>query len=252
MVDAAGRLHEFPLPTPDSAPYDITTSPSGTVWFTEGRVNRIGEISDDGRIREIQLEKDRYPEYIASAVDGTIWFTEPNVEQVGRIDTEGRLSEFKFKGAIGPITTSPDGRVWFVLGVERAEYIAGFSPNHSIVRYKIPPPYSGGYGLIFGPDHSLWLTDPQGNRILKMAFGGAFTLYNLPSASSDPGRMASDGKRYLWFRQTNAIGRISTAGVVAEFPNKDISECVPCGLALGDRVVWSTIYDPSAVVRVGL
>src|SRR4051812_3910877 len=38
-------ITEFPLPTPNNAPYWITAGPDGNLWFTEQGANQIGMIN---------------------------------------------------------------------------------------------------------------------------------------------------------------------------------------------------------------
>jgi virginiamycin B lyase len=50
-ANAIGRMttggvvpNHFPVPTPGSEPFDITTGPDGALWFTEFLGNKIGRI----------------------------------------------------------------------------------------------------------------------------------------------------------------------------------------------------------------
>ncbi len=49
-------ITEFPVPTPGSLPYGITSMPDGSVWFTEQGANRIGRIERAPRVGFFTLE----------------------------------------------------------------------------------------------------------------------------------------------------------------------------------------------------
>src|SRR5712691_9678229 len=46
----AATFSEFPIPTANSSPNDITAGPDGALWFTEGTANKIGRVSTSGVI----------------------------------------------------------------------------------------------------------------------------------------------------------------------------------------------------------
>ena len=50
---ATSRITEYPIPTRNSNPVDITTGPDGNLWFTEAAANRIGKITTRENLRGI-------------------------------------------------------------------------------------------------------------------------------------------------------------------------------------------------------
>ena len=54
-VTISGTPTEFTIPTPDSAPFNITTGPDGALWFTEFFGNKIGRITTSGMITEFSI-----------------------------------------------------------------------------------------------------------------------------------------------------------------------------------------------------
>ncbi len=110
-----GAIARFPLPKPDSRPFDITVGPDGNLWFTETRGNRIGRITPAGAITEFRLPAPpRTPFSIVAGPDGALWFTEDAA--IGRLSMTGAYTEFP----VSPterypdnITTGPDGALWF-------------------------------------------------------------------------------------------------------------------------------------------
>jgi streptogramin lyase len=150
---ATGVVSEFPVPTPQSAPWEITGGPDGNLWFTELLGNKIGRITTDGTITEFPLatpvsqpntirpgtdpnpaddcafQQDalgnaaffaRYSDFgdcvTALATTKTLWFTEQAANRVAQITTDGQIFEFPLPTAgsqPGGITQSSDGDMWF-------------------------------------------------------------------------------------------------------------------------------------------
>src|SRR6266516_4831601 len=51
---AAPFINEYPVPTSNAQPYDITVGPDGALWFTEtaNAVNQIGRMTIGGDVTE--------------------------------------------------------------------------------------------------------------------------------------------------------------------------------------------------------
>jgi streptogramin lyase len=76
----------FPLPTPNSGAYDMTTGLDGGLWFTEF-ANQIGRISfADGSITEFPIPTPNSgTNTITLGPDGNIWFTESSANKIGEV-----------------------------------------------------------------------------------------------------------------------------------------------------------------------
>jgi len=77
-------IGEYPVPTANSKPEDITAGPDGALWFTEDYGNKIGRITTAGVITEYPVPTaNSYPEGIAAGPDGALWFTEYYGNRIG-------------------------------------------------------------------------------------------------------------------------------------------------------------------------
>src|SRR5260370_1450437 len=120
-ITTDGVITEYPIPTPDSNPGDITTGPDGALWFIEqsGFGNQIGRITTDGVITEFPVPTPfRDLGKITTGPDGALWFTHRStaLSQIGRITTAGVITEFQLPtpGTVPTdITAGPDGALWF-------------------------------------------------------------------------------------------------------------------------------------------
>ena len=84
------------------------------MWFAEG-INNIGRVTPDGVITEFPgPSASASPEWITADADGNLWFTGPVVDKVDRMTPTGVGTAFDVEGGpLGPITTGPDGNLWF-------------------------------------------------------------------------------------------------------------------------------------------
>lgn len=84
-IAADGKVSEFDIPTPGSAPTDVTVDANGAVWFVEFRANKIGRYSQ-GKFEEYALpEGAAAPSGIAAAADGSVWFGVLRGAALGRV-----------------------------------------------------------------------------------------------------------------------------------------------------------------------
>ncbi|HEY5095407.1 MAG TPA: hypothetical protein VII69_09850 [Candidatus Eremiobacteraceae bacterium] len=133
---------------------------------------------------------------IAKGPGGT-WFTQPGTNQIGHINASGTVKEF---------STLPPGT----------------NPNN----------------IVEGSDGNLWFTE-AGDRIGRINTRGGFKDYATGNEAYGPFDIAAGADGNLWFTfrspSTNAIGRITTSGVVTLFTN---------GLTPGDPAVHDIATGP--------
>ena len=93
-----------------------------------------------------------------------------------------------------------------------------------IIERTVPGTVKGGLNRITnGPDGNIWFTNPAANQIGRMTPAGAFTGFDIPTASSSPIDITTGPDGALWFteygdRVNGQIGRITTSGQITEFP----------------------------------
>ena len=159
------------------------------------------------------------PQGIVTGPDGNLWFTEYSGNKIGRITRTGVITEFSVPTASsGPwhIVVGPDGNLWF------AEYAVGklarITTAGAITEYAVGA--STPQGLASGPDGNLWFTEVATNKIGRMTTSGTgFTEFSIPTTNSLPRAITPGPDGSLWFLEgAGKVGRITTAGVVTEFP----------------------------------
>jgi streptogramin lyase len=155
------------------------------------------------------------PHRIAKGPDGNMWFTEQTGQRIGRISATGAIVEFALRPGSNPID------------------------------------------IIAGPDNNMWFTQALGRRIGRIDAGGKITEFSEGlSAGSAPQAIASGPDGALWFTEDiqlpdgtygGKIGRITTAGAIAEFalPN---GSGVLNNIASDSKRIWFTLGFPGNAI----
>jgi len=88
----------------------------------------------------------------------------------------------------------------------------------AFTEFPTPTQGSNPTGITSGPDGNLWFTEFNSFKIGRITTAGVITEFPIPSYSATIITTGPDGN--LWFAETaaNKIGRITTSGAVTEFP----------------------------------
>jgi RHS repeat-associated protein len=234
-------------------PFGVALGPDHRIWYTEAGAATIGAISTSGTIAQYNLPNSRTQTYeIINGPDGALWFTESTpgppgpppqspgplisgpAASLGRITTSGTITEYSLTGsstaAAHGLTVGPDGNIWVVESGD--DYVDRFTISSSGVSRFALPTGAKPEDITTGPDGNLWLTEPGINKIARVSVAGAITQYIVPTANSQPYGIASQENNLpytqygvgsdggVWFTEyaTNKIGRISSGGLITEYP----------------------------------
>jgi virginiamycin B lyase len=151
----------------------------------------------------------------------------------------------------GRIAIGPDGALWFT--ETTSGKIGRITTSGVITEFAIPTANSFPFGITAGPDGALWFTEIDAHKIGRITVDGAVTEYSVggnPSGSPLLNITAGpDGA--LWFtRHCFGISRITTAGVVTDFPT---TSC-PFGVTPGpDGALWfADMYQIGRITTDGV
>ncbi|HEX2647884.1 MAG TPA: hypothetical protein VHO95_11710, partial [Candidatus Dormibacteraeota bacterium] len=192
---------------------------------------------------------------MAAAPDGSLWFFDTGKQTVARVTVKGQVSQFPVP-ATGAgseaITVAPDGNVWMIAHnvSGKPDWLLRVSPTGAVTRFPIgpgPDGYSSGPdGIAIGPDHNVWFTEFFASRIGRLTPDGVVTEFPIETASGNPRGIVAGPDGNLWFTESSrsqvAIGRITPAGEMADFPvypfNPDLN---PTAIVAGpDGNLWFT------------
>ena len=131
-------------------------------------------------------------------------------------------------------------------------------PASNATGSRLPTPGAGATTIVGGPDHALWFTEDQGNRIGRIDTSGTVTEYPLPlvnSLNTQPDGITSGPGGDLWFTESasSTIASVTTGGSLAFYPIKDSMGVVQEGLEPGsiaegpDGNLWFTEFGVDAI-----
>jgi streptogramin lyase len=236
----------------NSGPYFLTAGPDGNLWFTEHDAGRVGVVSTSGQLLTQYPLPSSYstPYDIVSGSDRALWFSDPINNQIDRISTDGQMSEFDVSAVPSPmgLVVGPDGALWFASNGSQPA-IGRLSTDGNLEQDFIWPDTDWITDVTFGPDGALWMTEGQpcgscaNDKIGRLdGINGSYSSWVLPSTKGYPYRITSGPDGALWFTESvaNKIGRITTSGVITEYP-LPTGVTGPAGITPGpDRGLWFT------------
>jgi streptogramin lyase len=236
---AASSITEFPLPSPNSQPADVTSlAGNPNVWFDEFQNNKIASIvPSTGVISEFTVPTAAAgPIGLVGDQTSQLWFAESQigVPIVAKMTTGGFFTEYPVpitNARPTGVTIAPDNSVWYLdTGTNAIGHLTFSGGNPVFSEFAIPTNPANPEFMVVGPDGNLWFTElgplpVSGCQIGKVTLGATPTIteYQLPLQQPAPhgdfciGITSAGG--FLWFAEANsgAVGRVTTGGVVTEY-----------------------------------
>lgn len=220
---ATGRMTEFTLPSPTSAPAGMTAGADGNLWIAATGLNAIVKVTLDGAVSTFPLKAGTYPSAVVAGPDGNVWFAQRG--GVGRITPSGDVTTFAVNGIPAGIAPGPDGHLWFTENFRGA--IGRVTMSGAVTLFPIPTRPGGGssnpLGIAAGPDGNLWFTEsnPNARKVGRITPAGVITEFDVPGEGSPQGIAAGpDGN--VWFTEDNGakpakVASITPPGVITEY-----------------------------------
>ncbi len=141
----------------------------------------------------------------------------------------------------GPITTGPDGALWFTESRQYVGAIGRVTTEGVVTEYLLPGPSIYLGGICSGPDGAVWFTVTSPDRVGRISTSGNITEFPIPTVKPGLGGITTGADGNLWFAMTNdnRIGRLTPSGQLTTFdPGVGISlEAATSG---GDGAIWFT------------
>ena len=141
--------------------------------------------------------------------------------EIGRITPAGAFTEFPLPAghsSLGGLTVGPDGNLWFT-EVRQGTAIGRITPAGAITEFPLPAAIAPGR-LTVGPDGNLWFAEKRSTRSAGSR-PPASSLSSRSPANSVPRRSDGRPRRQPLVHRVYgeaAIGRITPAGALTEFP----------------------------------
>ena len=191
--------------------------------------------------RELLIPKPGGNAYaIVVGQDGAVWFTESEcVSGIGRLSEAGTWQHWPITGDCESqplaITRGPDGNLWFA---DVWSAYGRVTPDGEITRFTLPESCYPS-GITFGPDGNIWLAvgtpQPQSFIAKVTTDGTELAEYQLSASAGMPRGIVAGPDGAIWFTESRGIGRLTTSGVLTEFPVHGS----PYQIAVGpDKNLW--------------
>lgn len=125
------------------------------------------------------------PRGIARGFLGT-WFTQPGSNQIGHISATGVVREFSAPAdGVNNLTVGPDGNLWFTGST--ADVIWRMDQRGTITQFTVGNEAYGPFDITVGSDRNLWFTfrSPSTNAIGRITTAGVVTLFTTGLSPGD-------------------------------------------------------------------
>lgn len=213
----ASRFRELAIPKPGGTPYAIIAGPGKSMWFTE-----------------------------AECTSG-----------IGRLSADGTWNHWPITGGCNSqplaLTLAPDGNIWFA---DVWSAYGRITPSGELTLFQMPEP-SYPSGIAVGKDGDLWIaaSSPQSKPFIARVSlaGDVLDQFPLPATAGEPRGIVSGPDGAMWFTESAGIGRLTSSGVLTEFPlPQGNGSGTPYQIAVGpDGNLWFIEYFPQTSGRIG-
>lgn len=261
-------VREYPIPTANGSPQNITVEAPGRVWFTMPMANKIGRLVVNSPTDYQFTEKavptaNSYP-YDLVYHDGAVWFTERDGNKIGRLDTTTLtiveyVIDTQDSQPLG-VDVAPDGNVWFV--ENNANKVARFDPVAEVFHeYPYPTANADLEAVSVAAIGELWLTAPALNEVSRFRESdGSFLqipVADFGGSPFPPGDIATDNSGMPWITAPtkDLVGRFAP-GTLAYWHWETLpAGRQPTGITTSVRdgytVVWVAETGAGWVAQIG-
>lgn len=171
-------------------------------------------------------------------VDHFLYISDSDNNQIRRLDGSGNVVTYagsghnEFRNGVGTEAgfNSPQGIIAtdkgylyvadFQNSLIRAVVTSGPSappPQHGVQLFDTPTLGATLQGMTATPDGSIWYSEPNVAKVVRVSPNGQQTEYALPSGK-DAQLLTTDVSGNVWFSQGSGIGRLSTSGPITVYP----------------------------------
>jgi streptogramin lyase len=202
-------ITEYELPQPGDLPHDLAVETSGRVVITGMFTGRVWLLDPATKAFTSEPTPQPNPRAVELGRDGKWWIALGGPQSVAGYDPRTALWKSHaiemYPHSIGVDST---GKIWFNGHfTRRPELIGSLDPATGVVQtFQVPqhPSVKGGWGplpyeLRVAPDGSVWLSELQGNRMVRFdPTTSRFTTYDLPTPASGPRRFDISSAGTIW------------------------------------------------------
>ncbi len=182
---------------------DITTTPDGSIWFTQdyGGFGRIDPVSEEITLKQLPSGAGR--SVLTASPDGSLWFVNPTVDTLERFDPRTKAVDVIAIPDVGEpdvAATSPDD-IWFTGTAYTG--VGHFAPStRTFTKYAVAGQIDS---LLAGPDAALWYSTRNG-VVGRLNVDGTTTSFDTGTGAG--GALAIGPDDAVWFTAGNVVGSV--------------------------------------------
>ncbi len=254
----SGRSTIFPTKTASALPWAIAEGSDGNIWFSEWNVGNFGKVTPRGIVTE-------YPSGLSQTKsidahlgsDGNVWFG-TDYNGIARITPKGKITFFPVLNnsvQVTGVTLGPDKNIWYT--EVDGPNVGKMTPKGVFTEY--PAGFVGEdyrWGIAAGSDGRIWFPGAGASRIGAIQTNGKGLTYYTAGITGVPAVITAGPDGNLYFGETDGVvGRITTSGVVTEFPlpGNPGANFPVLGICAGpDGNIWFTNNNHAQVGRLAL
>ena len=200
-------------PVVQAWPTAILAGPDGATWvvLTGGllRLNADGTTTGlaPAATQTVLWDAVVGPDNAFWAVDG--------LGAIERLPLSGAPAAFPVGGQPTRIAPGADGTLYFLDLVNGVRRMTTSGTVTTVIR---PPSgsFSEGDAIAQGPDHALWFTESNANKLGRVSLNGALNEFSVPTAGDSPAGITAAPDQSLYFMEQNRAGVLVVHAIVPQ------------------------------------
>lgn len=229
-----------------SGSWDVVTGPDSNLWVLPFNQNRITKITTSGTITDYAAPPSVFVgQSMVVGSDNNLWFSRSGGASLIKSTTSGTMTLYNTTAATGQLAAGADGNIWYTNGANRISKMTTNGVRTDYATISTPT------GVAAGPDGNIWYTSAAPNNIVgKIAMDGTGNVEYSTGTCTDPRQIqaAPDGNLYFGCWGNDALGKITTAGVVTNTGTTGVLD--PEGLVAGnDGFVYFTANSTAKIAK---
>jgi virginiamycin B lyase len=216
-----GSASVYTIPSPGISVRAVAPGNFNDVWFAGFNQGKVGRLTASGAFTLYSTRVSRNGATgMTVGADGNLWFA-TDAHGIGRTTRAGYTRFFPVTDNTdqpSTVSVAGDGNIWYVQ--RKGSELGRVTPSGIVAQFPAElPAFNGSFGVTTGPDGKIWFCDPSGKRIGRMNIDGSGIVYFAAGLSGSPVSIITGPDNHMYFGELEGrIGRISTAGVIKEYP----------------------------------
>lgn len=217
-AELAGRaeVREYTMPAASDLPHDVAIG-DGEIIVTGMFTGRLYRLDSESGAIETEATPRPNPRAVEIAPDGSWWVVLGGPRALARRSPAGDWTVYELGYYAHSVALAPDGGVWanghFTHEPElisRVDPASGVRTDHEVPAHPTFTSTPVPYEIRVGPDGAVWMTELQGNRLVRYTpASDAFDTWAMPTSASGPRRhdVSPDGTVWIPEYGANKLAR---------------------------------------------